>query len=287
MRTSSIMACAVWLLLSLTSACGESDELRIVSLSPTATEILYATGAGDEIVAVDNVSDHPSEARAKQDPKLVAINPSFQDVMRHDPDIVIITRIDGQPADQGVIAELRDAKVRVEIERPPKNLDGLYGEIRRLGTIVGRTDRAASLARTLRSQIDAAVASVPKGPERTYFHEIDKGFYTATSTTFIGSVYRLFNLRNIADAYDTKNSGYPKITSRDVIERDPQFVFLADTKCCGQNEKTVRARPGWATMAALRSPGHVVELDDDVASRWGPRVIDFVTRVAAAIRNAK
>ncbi len=109
-----------------------------------------------------------------------------------------------------------------------------------------------------------------------------------TSTTFIGYVYGLFGLVNIADPADADGAafGYPQLNEEFVITADPDIIFLADTLCCAQNAETVAARPGWDQLRAVQN-GNVVELDDDVVSRWGPRIVDFVEAVAAAVATAE
>jgi len=93
----------------------------------------------------------------------------------------------------------------------------------------------------------------------------------------------MLGLVNIADAApDPDGFGYPQLSPEHIVSEDPDLVFLADTKCCGQNTATVADRPGWNTMRAVQR-GTIVELDDDVASRWGPRVVEFMETVAAAI----
>ncbi|MGH9283698.1 MAG: ABC transporter substrate-binding protein, partial [Acidimicrobiales bacterium] len=111
-------------------------------------------------------------------------------------------------------------------------------------------------------------------------------YFSATSKTFIGSVYALLGLENIADAADAEGGGYPQLSAEYIVQADPDFIFLADTRCCQQSAASVAGRDGWGGIAAVRT-GSVVALDDDVASRWGPRVVDFLEAVAASITEAE
>jgi len=106
--------------------------------------------------------------------------------------------------------------------------------------------------------------------------------YTVTSATFIGAVYALAGLTNIADVATGAESGYPQLSPEFIVATDPTLVFLADTKCCGQTAETLAQRPGFANLTAVTS-GSVIELDDDIASRWGPRTVDFVEAVVNAV----
>src|ERR687895_1481156 len=123
----------------------------------------------------------------------------------------------------------------------------------------------------MRAQIRAAVGSAKgKGRGLSLYHELTTDYYSASSRTFIGQVYRLFGLRNVADAAADANSGYPKLSAEHIIASNPDVIVLADSKCCGQSYATVAARPGWQTIKAVRNR-RVVRADDDVVSRWGPR----------------
>jgi iron complex transport system substrate-binding protein len=113
------------------------------------------------------------------------------------------------------------------------------------------------------------------------YHELDNTFYSVTSNTFIGQVYAQFGMVNIADEAQPGND-YPQLNAEYVVQQNPDLVFLADTKCCGESPETAAARPGWAAVAAVQN-GSVIGLDDDIASRWGPRLVDFITAVSDAV----
>ena len=116
------------------------------------------------------------------------------------------------------------------------------------------------------------------------YHELDPTYYSATSATFIGRIYKLFGFRNIADAADTTHTGYPQLSAEYIVASNPGIVVLADTVCCKQSAATVAARPGWSGIAAVKSH-RVIGVDDSVASRWGPRIVDFARAIANAARK--
>jgi iron complex transport system substrate-binding protein len=135
----------------------------------------------------------------------------------------------------------------------------------------------------MRSEIEDVVATVPEFDSAPiYFHELDDTYFTATSDTFIGQVYSLLGLENIADEAKGASSGYVQLSQEYIIESDPDLIFLADTKCCAQDAASVAKRPGWRSIAAVQEGG-VVPMDDDIASRWGPRIVDFLRRAADAV----
>jgi iron complex transport system substrate-binding protein len=163
------------------------------------------------------------------------------------------------------------------------SLDDTYRQIGELGTATGHTGDANKLVQTMRKQIGDIAAAV-KGfeGEPTYYHELSSDYFSVTSKTFIGRVYDLIGLRNIADAADAQGTGYPQLSAEYIIQANPAVIFLADTKCCGQSAATVSKRPGWDKIDAVKG-GHVIALDDDIASRWGPRIVDFLRTVADAL----
>jgi iron complex transport system substrate-binding protein len=254
----------------------DQQPRRIVSLSPTATEMLFAIGAGGQVVAVDSNSNHPEEAPRTE---LSAYQPNLEAIAGHRPDLVVYSDDPGELA-----AGLGKLSIPALAQPAATRLDDTYAQLEQLGRATGHVAEAGQVAATIRSEIEKiAAASRPERP-LTYYHELDQNLYTATSKTFIGQLYGQLGLRNIADAADKEGSGYPQLSAEYVVKADPDLIFLADTKCCGQSAKTVAARDGWEQLTAVRSGG-VVELDDDVASRWGPRVVDFLKTVAAKVED--
>ncbi len=260
-----------------TTGAAAPEPRRIVSLSPTATEMLFAIGAGDQVVAVDSNSNYPAEAPRTD---LSAFQPNIEAIAGYKPDLVVYSDDPGE-----LKAGLDRLGIPVLHQPAATGLDDTYAQLAQLGQATDHADEAARVAASMRAEIAKIAAARPERP-LTYYHELDKNLYTATSKTFIGQLYGQLGLRNIADAADKDATGYPQLSAEYVIKADPDLIFLADTKCCGQSAKTVAARDGWDELTAVRTGG-VVELDDDVASRWGPRVVDFLKTVAAKVRTAE
>ncbi|HZT84664.1 MAG TPA: ABC transporter substrate-binding protein [Gaiellaceae bacterium] len=250
---------------------------RIVSLSPTVTEDLFAIGAGKQVVAVDNDSNYPARAPRT---KLSGLTPNVEAIAGYHPDLVLISYDPGN-----VAAQLRKLGIKVVDEPAANDLKQAYGEILGLGRLTGHTRGARAVVHSMRTQLAAIVRSVPKTRRHLrVYHELDPTYYSATSKTFIGSIYRLFGFRNIADAADSSGGGYPQLSGEYIVASDPQIIVLADTRCCGQSYATVASRPGWATISAVRHH-RVVSANDDVASRWGPRIVQFARTVARIARQ--
>jgi iron complex transport system substrate-binding protein len=250
---------------------------RIVSLSPTATESLFAIGAGKQVVAVDDQSDFPKRAPRTS---LSGYTPNVEAIAGYRPDLVVLS---GDAND--VVAGLKKLGIRVLLQPAAKVLPDAYAQITQLGALTGHKRNAAALVARMRKAIAQVVKSVPKRRLSVY-HELDPTYYSATSRTFIGRIYKLFGLRNIADAADSAGTGYPQLSGEYIVSANPSLIVLADTRCCGQSAATVASRPGWSGIAAVRDR-RVVSVDDSVASRWGPRVVDFVRAVGKVLRRKR
>jgi iron complex transport system substrate-binding protein len=260
------------------AADGESaDDVpqRIVSLSPTATEMLFAIGAGDQVIAVDDQSNFPAEAAAKST-DLSGFEPNVEAIAGYEPDLVL------HDGTTGLGESLDTLGIPHWVGAAATSFDDIYTQIEQLGAATGHVAEAAELVANMQADIEAAIAEVPEFEVApSFYHELYPTFYSVNSNTFIGQVYALFGLRNVADTAEG-GSDYPQLSAEFLISQDPTIIFLADTKCCGESAETVAARPGWDALSAVAN-GNIVELDDDVASRWGPRVVEFVQTIAAAV----
>jgi iron complex transport system substrate-binding protein len=254
---------------------------KIVSLSPTATEMLFAIGAGPQVTAVDDRSDYPVTAPRTS---LSGYKPSAEAIAARNPDLVVLS----DDIDK-IVAQLERLKIPVLLVPAATSMDDTYREMDELGTLTGHPGEAVALHQRMAADIDRIVRSVPprSGP-LTYYYELDPTFYTVTSKTFIGSIFTMFGMTNVADAADPTGAkgGYPQLAQEALITADPDTIFLADGKCCRQSAQTVSARTGWKTVTAVRS-GQIYTLDDDIASRWGPRTVDLVRAVADAVVKVK
>lgn len=250
---------------------------RIVVLAPTGTEMLFALGAGGQVVAVDDHSTYPAEAPRTE---LSGFQPNAEAIATHDPDLVVISNDLNQ-----IQAQLTALRIPVYIAAPARTLDDTYSQLNDLGRLTGHTTEAADVVTRMKNDINGILAGVPQRRDKpTYYYELDQALYSVTGDTFVGSLFHQAGLVNVADTVDQRqaNGGYPQLSAEFLIQSDPDLIFLADTKCCGQSADTVKARPGWSGITAVRE-GRIVGLDDDIASRWGPRVVDLVRLIADAV----
>ncbi len=256
----------------------ESQPVHIVSLSPTATEMLYAIGAGTQVVAVDEFSNYPPAAAALGT-SLSGYEPNIEAISTFEPDLVIASYDPG-----GLVEQLNSLGIPVLIQDAATSFDNVYEQIEQLGVLTGHIAQSVQVTGQIQSDIQTAVSAVNIPDPLSYYYELDNTYYSVTSNTFIGQIFGMFGLRNIADSAETGND-YPQLSAEAIVSSNPDLIFLADTKYSNESAATVGARAGWSKVSAVIN-GNVFELDDDIASRWGPRIADLVTAIGAAISKA-
>ncbi|GAA0714182.1 ABC transporter substrate-binding protein [Dactylosporangium roseum] len=255
----------------------EHRPARIVSLSPSTTEMLFAIGAGAQVAAVDDNSNYPAEAPRSQ---LSGFQPNAEAIAAKNPDLVVLTTDANKVVDQ-----LAKFKIPAYVASAAVTLDDTYRQIDELGRLTGHGTEATDLVGRMRRDIDKLIKDLPaRSVKPTYYYELDPTLYTATSRTFVGSLFTMAGLQNVADPADPGGAkgGYLQLSVEMLVQADPDLVFLADAKCCKQSAETVAARPGWSGITAVKA-GRIVALDDDVASRWGPRVVDLLRAIVEAV----
>jgi iron complex transport system substrate-binding protein len=250
---------------------------KIISLSPSATEILYAIGAGSQILAVDNLSNYPANAPTSE---ISAFEPNVEAILAKKPDLVLLS-IDSTKAPQ-----IRNALVKLGIpvlmEKAPATLQDVYAENTLLARVTDRQAGAVKLNASMAKSIKDVLAKAKKSSKIRIFHELDDTYYSATSNTFIGKVYKSFGVSNIADAAaGADNSGYPQLSAEYLLKSDPQVIFLADAQY-GVTADSVSKRAGWSQISAVKNQ-KIVELPADIPSRWGPRLVDFYKLIGASL----
>lgn len=273
--------------IALLSGCGSGEPSapeetkppqRIVSLSPTATEMLFAIGAGSQVAAADEYSNYPPQAPKTN---LSGFTPNAEAIAAKNPDLVVLA-----DDTKGIVSQLTALKIPVYLAPSAQSIDDIYGQITELGKRTGHSNEASALNEQIKNDLAKLVKDLPARTQPlTYFYELDPSLYTATSKTFIGSLFGMAGLVNVADAADSSGTGYPQISAEALINANPDLVFLADA-IMGENAGKVKARPGWEAVTAV-SKGQIYVLDADIASRWGPRVVDLMRAITDAVSNVK
>ena len=247
---------------------------RIISLSPTATEILFAIEAGNQVVAVDDQSNFPEIAPMTS---LSGYTPNIESIAEYQPDLVVASY---DPGD--LVAGLKVLEVATLLQPAASSMEDTYVQINELGVLTGRQFEASELIKSIKSDLDE-IASKKVGEGLTYYHEVDNTLYSPTSKTFLGKLYSLLGLSNIADPAIEDGFEWPQLSAEFIIDADPDLIFLGNANW-GETAETVAARPGWGSMTAVEKR-QVIPVDTDTSGRWGPRVVDFLKSVRSAIEK--
>jgi iron complex transport system substrate-binding protein len=260
----------------------EAKPARIVSLAPTATEDLYAVGAGPQVVAVDQNSDYPATAPVT---KLSGLTPNLEAIAKYHPDLVI-----SYQNANGLVSGLTKLGIPVLIEPAATTLNDAYAQIDQIGQATGHPLQAQQTVTSMKAQIAATVRQAGSShADLTYYWELTANpYYSVTSSTFIGQIVALFGLKNIANAADkASDGGYPQLSAEYIVTAQPRIIFLADNQAAdgGQTPAVVAKRPGWSAIPAVKDD-EVIGLNDDIASRWGPRLPQLVAEIAQAVERA-
>lgn len=248
---------------------------RIVSLSPSATEILFAIGAGDQVVAADEYSTYPAEAPTTE---LSAYDPNVEAIAGYSPDLVVVAN-----DTNGIVGALAELDIPTIVNPAPATIDAGYDGIAVLGLATGHADETATVVADLRADIEAALDTAPQEGLRVY-HELDETHYAASSSSFIGSVYDALGATNIADPADRQDSGYPQLTEEAIIAADPELIVITDQVSYTADD--VASRPGWEDVSAVRND-NIVTVDADISSRWGPRLPQLIESIVDAMASVK
>lgn len=249
----------------------EDEPQRIVSLSPTTTEILFAVGAGDQVVAVDEYSNYPEDAPLIEG--LSGFTPNVEAVLDHDPDLVVI-----MTRGEGLVEGLNAAGVPVLVVPASDDIDHTYEQIEMMGEATGNTEEATDVVEQMQVDITEALSLVPqefKDAGLSYYHEVSSSYHSIADSTYLGQIFAEFGLASIA----TGGDDYPQLTSEAVVAANPDIIFLANVKAEAMDAETVASRPGWETIDAVVND-RIISLDDDLASRWGPRVPELIGQIA-------
>jgi iron complex transport system substrate-binding protein len=249
----------------------EERPQRIISLSPGATETFFAIGAGEQMIAVDMFSDYPPEALELD--QVDAYQPDPEAIVDMAPDLVFVIF----DAD-GIVAFLDDLDVPVLYLEAPDTIDDMLDQILLLGEVTGNVPQADELKSSLDERIQSVTERVG-GIDLTphVYHELDDSFFTVGPDSFIGDLYNLLGATNIAEGAPGE---YPQLSEEIILEQNPNVIVIpAHGEMDGSLVEAVEARPGWDAIDAVQNE-RVYEIDGDIVSRPGPRIVDALEQLA-------
>lgn len=244
----------------------------IIVLAPALTETVYAVGAGDQVAAVDQLSNFPAEAKTTD---LDAFTPNIEAIAGYEPDLVLVSN------DQGdIVSQLTALDIAVAVLEAPATLDAAYAQYELVGELTGNDQAGSDLAASVKERVEAAVASAQESSAETYYWELDPSYYSITSDTFSGAVLAAFGLNSIADQAPGvgESGGYPQLSAEFIINADPDVIFAP-----GGDGDEIGGRDGWEVIAAVNNADGIVILDNDLSSRWGPRIADLAEQIGEAL----
>ncbi len=252
---------------------------RIVSLSPSVTEILFAIGAGEQVIGRDSFSNYPAEAQSIQDVGGSMGNYSFETIASLQPDLVIAAEINTPEQ----VNALEDLGLTVYYLSNPVTLDGIYGLLETVGDLSGHQDEAAALNTELRERVNAVadkLAGVEEKP--AVFYELDGSDpakpWTPGPGTFVDELIRAAGGENAAAGL---TSAWAQISIEELLVQDPDIIVLGDS-IWGMTAEQVADRAGWDTLSAVKE-GNIYPFNDDLVSRPGPRLVDGLEELARLI----
>ena len=257
----------------------DSPAQRIVSLAPSNTEILFAIGAGDQVVGRDQFSDYPEATKNVTDigSTFEALNTEL--IVSLKPDLVLAAEINTPEQ----VKQLEDLGLKVYYLKNPLTLEDMYGNLEIVAQLTGHEAEAAMLIESLKARVAVVDEKIaPISSRFSVFYELDANDpakpYTAGEGTFITQLIDRAGGYNIASDIE----GYPQMSLEQVVAADPAFIILGDARY-GVSPESIAQRPGWENLSAVKN-GQVVPFNDDLVSRPGPRLVDALEELAKLLR---
>ena len=246
---------------------------RIISLSPTATEMLFAIGAGGNVVAVDSLSNFPKDAPLTN---LSALELNLEAIASYKPDLVIIAFEIGN-----LKVDLNAVGIEVLMLPATPTVEDALKQILEIGDITGNEENAEKLVVKIRSQIKTISLRREGKPKFSVYHELDENYYSPSSWSFLGNIYDILGFKNIADEADTAKTGYPKLSAEYIMVSNPDIIVTSGLK--NDNQLKFASRAGWNAIKAVQNEA-IISVEPDIAGRWGPRMIDFCEQIIHKLR---
>jgi iron complex transport system substrate-binding protein len=252
---------------------------RIVSLAPSNTEILFAIGAGEQVVGRDDFSDYPPEAQ-----NLPGVGGGFGDynieaIVDLQPDLVLAAEINTPEQ----VKALADLGITVYLLSNPTTLEEMYGNLELVGRLTGKSVQARSLVESLKGRVaavDELIGQVDSKP--SVFYELDGTDpakpWTAGAGTFIDALIARAGGVNITSDLTGQ---YMQFSIEELLVRDPAIILLGDA-AYGVTPESVAQRTGWKDLQAVKN-NRIYPFDDNLVSRPGSRLVDGLEELARLI----
>ena len=253
---------------------------RLISLAPSTTEILFAIGLAPKIVATDDFSDYPAEA--KNLPKIGGLNAAynFEQIVALKPDLIFAAGI--TPPE--TLKKLEDLKLTVVVVGTEQtSFDSIFADIALVGQATGQVEQAAQVTTAMQDQLAALKAKLATAKEKPLVYwELDATDpakpYSVGPGNFVGDMIALAGGTNV---FEKAESPFPQVSAEQVVAANPDVIILSDA-AYGITIESVLKRPGWQVIAAVKQQ-RVAPIDDNLVSRPGPRIVAGLEATARII----
>lgn len=253
-----------------------SKPQRIISFLPSTTEILFALEQGDRVIAVTQWDNYPPDIKSKVEYIFSdALNPNLEQIINLKPDLIFLG-----PVSENIIANIRDLGIPVIVTNP-QSLSDTYETILQIGTITDSQEQASNLVSLMKEKekaIESKLLSVKEEEKPRVWLEVSSDLYTPGNNTFLNELITKAGGKNIARNLD----GWGQFNSEQVIAQNPQVILVTYGYYDKNAVKNIKTRPGWQNLDAVKN-NRVIELDNDIISRPGPRIIDGLELIAKAL----
>jgi len=251
-----------------------SQEIKVVSLSTTHTEIIQSLNAQETLVAIDSFSevDFPVQV-------IDAYTVTAEELAPLNPDVVILA-FDFN----GIVEGLENQELNYVLLPPAKNIEEVYLQIETIGSLVNKESEAFSTIRDMKIEINRILDNANFGNTSVY-HEIgySYGIYSVNSNSLIGQIYNSLGVTNIANnTEDPFGSGYPSLTEEQIIESNPEYIVIGHSDYLNKDLST---RMGWEDINAIEN-SNVYFLDENLANNWGTTTVDLVKQIALTFEES-
>lgn len=250
---------------------------KIVSLAPSNTEILFAIGAGSQVVARDTFSDYPEAAKQLKDIGGGWGEVDTESIVALAPDLVLAAEINATEQ----VKSLEDLGLNVYYLSNPRTLDGMYDNLRTVARLTGHEAEAETLIESLKSRVSAVDAKIAGMTDKPLvFYELDgtdpNAPWTSGPGTFVDLLLTQAGGANLGNLLD---SPWAQISLEKLVTENPDLILLGDAVWGGVTPEAVAARAGWDSLDAVKN-GKVFPFDDNLISRPGPRMVDGLEQLA-------
>ncbi|WP_026580704.1 ABC transporter substrate-binding protein [Bacillus sp. J33] len=257
----------------------ESKPERIVSMIPSNTEIAFGLGLGEEVVGVSDFDNYPAEAAEKE--KIGGMEFNVEKIISLNPDLVLAHASSAHNSEAG-LQQLRDAGMTVLVVNDAKSFDQVFESIEMVGTAAGEKEKAEKLVADMKSKLDeikTKAQGIKDEDRKSVFVEVSPApeIYTAGTNTFMDEMLSAINAKNIIT-----EEGWPKMDPEAIIERNPDVIITTHGYYTEDPVGNIMSRDGWQDINAVKDK-QVVEVDSDMVTRTGPRIVEGVEELAKAV----